>query len=336
VSLKRKLFFIGGTKVSVPIPNLKSSVSIPLISVVIVTKDRLKDTTECIQSVFSSKSVKIEVILVDNGSTDNTVQIIGKKFPNVHIISNNQNLGLAEGRNLGQRIAKGDFILFLDSDTLIESNMVYELALMLILDKRIAFSSPKMYSSFEPKRVWYAGAFFSLVSGKALNFGGLNIDNGQFDQILTTSHAPTSFLVRKDIANKLGGHDNIFMMSYADSDFCIRMWKAGFFGVYVPNAILYHKVHRFSQSDSLRSMGMNKPLRAYYYARNKVIFMKRHSSKIGFVAFLLLFFPIYHIFYTQRILKNNDSHAYLSFYWKGVIDGIKYAFFSRLLGNGPR
>jgi len=327
-----RLLFIGGEKVNIS-DNNKNNMIFPFVSVVIVTKDRVKDTIECIQSVLKSNYSRYEIILVDNGSKDDTVKIVKEMFTNINIIANEKNLGLSEGRNLGQRSAKGEYILFLDSDTSIDSAMIAELVSILINNRKIAFSSPKMYSYFEPRRIWYAGAFFNLVSGRARNFGELSIDNGQFDNILTTSHAPTAFMIRKDVADALGGHDNIFIMSYADSDFCIRIWKAGYIGVYVPKAILFHKVHHQDQSDSLRSMGMNTPSRAYYYARNKVIFMKRHTSHMGFIAFLLIFFPIYHIYYTRKILKNILSRPYLIYYWKGVIDGVKYVFLPRLIKN---
>ncbi|HKZ39622.1 MAG TPA: glycosyltransferase family 2 protein [Candidatus Hodarchaeales archaeon] len=307
----------------------------PLVTVVIVTRNRRNDNIECIQSVLDSDYLQLEVIMVDNGSKDDTLEVVREKFPSIRVMANRENLGLAEARNIGQRVANGAYILFLDSDTSIDSKMISELVSVL-MNPRIAFSSPKMYSYSVPSRVWYAGALFSLISGRALNLGGLDVDVGQFEEMLTTSHAPTAFMVKKDIADMLGGHDNLFFMSYADSDFCIRMWKAGYLGVYVPKAVLYHKSHRHDAPDSLRAMGMNAPPRAYYYARNKVIFMKRHTSRAGFLVFLVVFFPIYHVVYTKMMLKNRGSIEYLIQYWKGVMDGVKYAFSSKLLSPSPK
>jgi GT2 family glycosyltransferase len=307
----------------------------PLVTVVIVSRNRKNDNIECIQSVLDSEYLQLEIILVDNGSRDGTVEAVREKFPSIHVFENKENLGLAEARNIGQRFAKGEYVLFLDSDTAIDPKMISELAFVMT-NPRIAFSSPKMYSYLEPSRVWYAGALFSLISGRALNLGGLDVDVGQFEEMLTTSHAPTAFMVKKDIADKLGGHDNLFFMSYADADFCIRAWKAGFLGVYVPKAVLYHKTHRHDASDSLRALGMSAPARAYYYARNKVIFMKRHTSRAGFLVFMAIFFPAYQVVYTKMILKNRGSGEYLIEYWKGAVDGFKYAFSPKLAGPGPK
>ena len=303
---------------------------------VIVTRNRREDNVECIQSVLDSDYPDLEVILVDNGSTDGTLDIVRKDYPGVNMVENGKNLGLAKARNIGQNEARGDYILFLDSDTTIDTRMIRELCEVLVQDTRIAFSSPKMLSYFEPNRVWYAGAIFSLISGRARNFGELAIDAGQFGQMISTSHAPTAFMARKDVADALGGHDSIFFMSYADSDFCIRMWEAGYLGVYVPTAKLFHKSHLHTEPNSLRAMGMNAPSRAYYYARNKVIFMKRHTSRLGFLAFLVVFSPIYHVVYTKNILSNPGSREYLKEYWTGVADGLKYAFSDRLLTPGPK
>ncbi len=332
---QNRLLFLGGERLPLSFESQLDAGHPPLVTVVIVTRNRRNDNVECVQSVLASDYPQLEIIVVDNGSRDGTVEVVKEKFPSVRLIANQDNLGLAEARNIGQRVARGDHILFLDSDTSIDSRMISELVHFLI-NPQIAFSSPKMYSYFEPSRVWYAGALFSLISGRALNLGGLEVDTGQFEAVLTTSHAPTAFMVKKNVADRLGGHDNLFFMSYADSDFCIRMWTAGYFGVYVPKAVLYHKTHRHDASESLRAMGMNAPSRAYYYARNKVIFMKRHTSRVGFLVFLLVFFPAYHVVYTKMILKNRGSREYLIQYWKGAVDGLKYAFSSKLLSQGPK
>jgi GT2 family glycosyltransferase len=296
------------------------------VSVVIVTRNRRNDVTECISSVLKSKYPgKIEVIVVDNGSTDNTESAIRDKFPLVSVSYNRSNLGLVGGRNTGQSRARGEYLLFLDSDTTVDENMIFHLE-ELASQKAVGIVAPKMYSYLEPKRLWFAGATFNLLNSRANNTGAWEIDTGKYERVTEISHGPTCFIVKRELADLIRGHDPIFLQSYADTDFAFRVKKLGYVNLYCPGAFLYHKTPTLERNASLRGLGMDSPLRAYFYARNKTLFMKRHSPRLNFVAFLIVFLPIINVMYLHRIAKYGGGSKYLHQYLLGVKDGLGFIF----------
>src|SRR3989442_2502719 len=238
-----------------------------LASVIIVTRNRCKDVIECIDSVSRSTYRPLEIIVIDNASSDDTPILVPKAYSNVRFVSNKSNLGLAEGRNVGQSIAQGKYLVFLDSDTVVDSEMISNLVHS-ASNPKIGIVAPKMYSYFEPKRIWFAGAEFDMVSSRAKNVGVNEIDDGDYEQATTISHAPTGFLVRTELAELVKGHDHRFFQSYADADFAFRLSDLRNAHRYSPKAILYHKVPPRDRARSLRSLGLKSPMRVYYYPRN--------------------------------------------------------------------
>lgn len=304
-----------------------------LVSIVIVTRNRKDIVLDCLQFVFKMDYPNFEVILVDNGSEDNTITAVKEKFPQVNIVETRENLGLNGGKNLGQKQANGDYILFLDSDTVVDKNLVKELVKVAEDDSSVGVVAPKMYY-FSPKNViWYAGSFVNLLTSKTKNIGANQIDNGQFDFLYETEFAPTAYLATRQVINKLKGHDESLFMTYGDTDYGFRARKAGFKFMFCPKAKLWHKIKKYECEKTIRSLGFNLPMRAYYFARNRVIFMKKHTSKLNFLIFMFLFFPLFPLYFTFKIIVFGGGWKYLKPYWQGVIDSIVYLFTGKIQNN---
>ena len=296
------------------------------VSVIIVTRNRRDDVIECISSVMKSKYPgEIEVVVVDNGSTDNTETAVRSKFPEVSFDYNPSNLGLVGGRNRGQSMAHGEYLVFLDSDTTVDETMIFHLE-ELASRKGVGIVAPKMYSYREPERLWFAGATLNLLNSRANNTGAWEIDTGKYERVTEISHGPTCFIVRKELADLIKGHDPVFFQSYADTDFAFRVKKLGYLNLYCPTAVLYHKTPTLERNDSLRGLGMDSPLRAYFYARNKTLFMKRHSPQLNFIAFVTVFMPLINVMYLHRIAKYGGGSKYLSQYLLGIKNGFEFIF----------
>lgn len=297
----------------------------PLVSIVIVARNRKKDVIECLRSISRMDYSNLELILVDNDSTDETVEEVRHEYPCVTVITNSVNLGLTGGRNVGMIHSSGKYLLFLDSDTILTKNTLRELVEFLEDNQSVGIVGPKILSFYEPKLIWYAGARFSMLTSRAENVGAWKEDNGAYDHLKRISHVPTAFLVRSDIAKKVGGHDDLFFMSYGDTDFAFRIRNLGYDVIYDWKAVMFHKVPILKNLKSLRALGMDTPSRAYYYGRNKILFMKRHASKVNFIVFQLVFLPIFVIFYMHTILLYGGGLTYLIPYLRGNTDGIKSA-----------
>lgn len=297
-----------------------------LVSIVIVTRNRRQVTLDCLESVLKMDYPRFEVILVDNGSTDGTVEAVEKNFSEVKVVAAGKNLGLNAGKNLGQKHAKDDYILFLDSDTIVDKRLLTELIKTAESDLRVGIICPKMYY-IEPKDViWYAGSYINLFTSQTKNIGCNEKDCGQYDQVRETEFAPTAYLVTRTVVDELKGHDELLFMTYGDTDYGFRARKAGFKVIFCPWAKLWHQLGKEENLKTVRALGYNQPMRAYYFARNRVIFIKRHAPKLNFLIFLLVFYPLFTLYISYKIIAFGGSWRFLKPHLQGSGDGLRYAF----------
>ncbi len=175
------------------------------VSVIIPTRNRAESTLECLTSVYRSSHKNLEVIVVDNASTDNTGDLIREKYPSVKLVVSEYNRMAVGGRNLGIEYAKGDFLLFIDSDNEIDPNMISALVSVAKSDHSIGLLGPKIYCYDDRERLWCAGADISLVTGKTTHLGAKQIDVGQFDVMREVGHMPNVFMVSRKALIKAGG-----------------------------------------------------------------------------------------------------------------------------------
>lgn len=297
-----------------------------LVSVVITTRNRKEDVLACLSSLYANDYPNVEVILADNASSDGTVEAVKKKYPKVKLAMAKENLGLNGGKNLGQKQAKGDYVFFLDSDTIVDKKLLSELIKTAESDPKIGLVCPKMYYFDQKKVIWYAGSFVNMFTSRTLNIGSNEEDKGQCDQIQETQFAPTAYLVKRSVINKLKGHDETFFMTYGDTDFGFRARENGFKVIFCPSAKLWHRLEKEKNQNSIRALGFNLPLRAYYFARNRVIFMKKHAPILNFLLFMVVFFPLFTIYFLFKVIYFRGGWRFIRPYLLGSFDGLRYAF----------
>lgn len=251
------------------------------VFVVIVNWNGKKDTLACLRSLatIDCKNVHLRVILVDNGSSDQSVSVISEKYPDVHIIAAGRNLGFTGGNNVGIRYAldnSADFIWLLNNDTVVEKHVLSFLPVF--EDRGVAACGSKIY--FAPGRefhydrylpadrgkvIWYAGGQVDWDNMYASHRGVDEVDHGQYDKIESTSFITgCSLVVRADIVRKIGMLDDRYYLYLEDLDWCLRMKKAGYRIIYVPSSSLWH----VNAGSSGRP---GNPLHEYYFTRNRLI-----------------------------------------------------------------
>lgn len=297
-----------------------------LVSIVITTRNRKKFVLDCLSSVFDNDYPNIEVILSDNASHDGTVDAVRKQFPKVKIAAGTENLGLNGGKNRGQKIASGDYIFFLDSDTIIAKNIISEMVNIAQKDSQIGLVCPKIYYYDKKDTIFYAGTFLNLLTSQTKNIGANEKDIGQWDQIRETQFAPTAYLATRKVADLLKEHDEIFFMTYGDTDYGFRVRKTGYKVMFAPSARLWHRLNFQDNTQGIRGLGYNIPLRAFYITRNRVIFMKRHAPKLNFIIFMILFYPLFTLYYSYKILQYGGGWKFLKPHLDGTLAGLKYIF----------
>lgn len=121
------------------------------VSIVIPTWNEKGFALDCLRYVYSQSYKDFEVIMVDNGSTDNTPKEVKKRFPEVNVIQKKKNYGFAEGNNIGVRKAKGEYVVLLNNDTIVEKDWLKELVDFMDKDKSTAIAVSKTYSRYDKK-----------------------------------------------------------------------------------------------------------------------------------------------------------------------------------------
>lgn len=253
----------------------------PLVSIITVNYNGAKYTCEMIKSLKSISYANIEIIVVDNASTESTNEI-SKKFPDVRLIKSAQNLGFAGGNNLGIRASKGEYILLLNNDTEVDEFFLEPLVEKLMSDPTIGAVSPKVYY-FNTNIMQFAGSkAINTITGRGGFIGDLEIDYGQYNNPTTCSHTHgAAMLMPRSVLKKVGLMSEIYFLYYEELDFCEKIKRAGYTFWYIPDSEVYHK-------ESM-SVGKKSALKTYYVTRNRILFMKRNVSFISYISFLLFY-----------------------------------------------
>jgi GT2 family glycosyltransferase len=269
---------------------------------------------------------KIEIVIVDDASTDETYEQIKIKFPDAKIIRNDQKRLVSACRNIGINNSTGDFIFLVDDDNVIGKYCISKLVDMLLSQRTVGIVAPIMYYYSHPKMVWCAGIERNLISSRTTTIGNGKIDKGQFKVPLESDDFPNAFMVRSEIV-KHGGvlfDEKYFPWMYEESDFCYTIRKHGWKAVLVPEAKIWHDVPK-----DLFFVGRYKNLKAYYLARNRIIFHKKYSKNYEFYIFRTVFLPIFSLAYITFVFIHWFLKAKFffgiknsKFYIQGIVDGI--------------
>lgn len=247
-----------------------------LVIIIILSFNKKEDTLNCLRSVEDLDYQSFEVIVVENGSADRSLEEIKTKYPFIHLVESKTNLGVAGGRNLGIRYAENfdyQYILFLDNDALIEKSALQEMVTFYNAAKNIGIVTPKCYFMNKPNTIAYAGGLSAnLFTGKIADIGSGQEDKGQFNESFFVDASGGLFLTSKEIINEVGLFDERFNpYGWEDVDFSLRVRKKGYKIFFNPNAIFYHKGGKKSRLKIAADYERAK-------AKNYLYLLKKHSN----------------------------------------------------------
>ncbi len=290
-----------------------------LVSIIIPTRNKSNKTIRCIESIFKNKYKNVEIIVVDNNSEDNTVDNIKKKYANnkkLKLIEKKINFGASEGRNKGARKAKGEYLLFLDSDNVIHNKMIQYLVDFLEKRSDCGMVGPLMLFKENKRKIWLYFADLNHFTSQAFYKGTNEIDKKQYDEVIRVGHLPNCFMVYKKDFRKVNGFDEKYFIMYEEADFAEKIKKLNKKIYIYSKAITYHDV----PLNRKIKLGLKSKERAYLTARNRVYYMKKNASLPQLILFFLIFNPLIFLYYELNLLINGEfkkAEAYL----KGTIRG---------------
>ena len=218
----------------------------PLVYLVVLTWNGKDDTLECLRSLQKVTYSNFKILVVDNASVDGTTEAILKEFPDVEVVINKSNLRFAGGNNVGIQKAldqSAKYIMLLNNDTVVEKNFLNNLLDAAEKNSLIGIVGPKIFFHGDPRRIWYAGGKIEWWKGWISHIGVRQIDNGQYDiQSETDYITGCCLLVKSEVINRVGMLDENYFIYGEDADWCIRTARAGYTLLYVPTAVVWHKL----------------------------------------------------------------------------------------------
>jgi len=272
----------------------------PLVSVIILNWNGQKYLKDCLISLESQSYKNFELILVDNGSKDESVFFVKQNFKNVIIIANKKNYGFAKGNNIGISSAKGSYIFLVNNDTRVEKNCIKNLMKIAEKKKTAGMFAPKILSFENPKLIDSTGLNI-YRDGLARGRGRLEIDAGQYnDKLEILIPSGCAALYRKKMLKEVGLFDEIFFAYCEDTDLGLRGRLMGWKCLFVPSAVVYHHYSG--------STGKFSEIKAFLAERNHfwVVFK-------NFPLSILILLPFYtllrYLFIILGIIENKGPAA---------------------------
>lgn len=281
----------------------------PTISIITVNYKQALVTNQLLDSLQGLTWPNYEVIIVDNASGIEDINLLNLNYPNVTLIKSSENLGFAGGNNLGIRQCKGDYILLLNNDTEVDAGFLEPMVSLFIDNPKIGAVSPKIKYFYQPDTIQYAGFTDMNPFTMRMNaIGSKQKDNGDFDYVEKTHFAHgCAMMVSRNVIDIVGLMPDIYFLYYEEHDWSMAIKRAGFEIFYQPASIVFHK-------ESI-STGKDSPLKTYYINRSRLIFTRRNYSGMQ----LLISILFQHIFSFPKNTLNYLLHAkfkHLKAYWK--------------------
>jgi GT2 family glycosyltransferase len=285
----------------------------PLVYVVTLTHNHCDDTLRALDSLSRMTYPSYKLLVVDNQSTDETVERVRAEYPEVELLVHSSNLGFAAGINPGLEYALdhgADFVLVINNDVLVAPSLLTHL--VTAMESSIGAVAPMIHYLDAPKHIWSIG--FSKHSLLLEMRGGArgHVDEGQWREPFEVDYLlGCAILLNSSALRKVGLFDERYYFYYEDLDFSLRVRQHGYRLITVPQANMWHKV--------AGSAGMGSAFRVYHMARSSVIFLRTHTCGLQRPASFL--------FRSGSALKKSlkflmcGQLQLLREYWRGLQDG---------------
>ncbi|MBE0410917.1 MAG: glycosyltransferase family 2 protein [Anaerolineales bacterium] len=272
--------------------------------IVIVNWNLKEDTLACVHSLIKSGAETDHIIVVDNASTDGSVQALKKSFDSsLSIIEAGENLGFAAGNNLGIKKAidaGAEWILLLNNDTVVAIDMLSEIKNAIQNNPDLAIVAPIIYYYDHPEIIWYLGDY--LIPGTLIT---TNPHRGKKDSNNFPSIMPVDFvsgcgmMVKREVFEDIGYFDPSLFMYAEEVDFCWRARQAGYLLACATRAKVWHRISISAQKDQKSAR--------YLRIRNQTRFYRKYSR--GYQIPLMFIFSLSRsVFLVIRDILRRQAH----------------------------
>lgn len=292
----------------------------PKISIVIVNYNGKQYLDACIDSIFSSNTaIEMEIIVVDNSSTDGSIEYLKTKYnqyqDRFEIVALDENYGPAKARNEGVKVAKGDYIGFLDNDTMVDPEWANSVIAEFEKDKNVGIIQCKLLLAKEKNKIDYVGEYLGQNGFLVQRARVKEIDRGQYDQKVNILAAKSAgMFIRKKVFDIIGGFDDNYFIYVEETDLAWRSWLAGYTTKFIPESVVYHE---FGTSSLILGKNKNNYNAKYHGTKNYILTLFKNLATINLLKILPLHIFLWAGLGWYSLLRGNGK----TFIWinKGII-----------------
>ena len=264
----------------------------PFVCIIILNWNGWEDTLACVASCRKLTWPNLRILIVDNGSTDGSEEILRRNLPEEEIIQTGRNLGFSGGNNVGIRRAMeegAEYLWLLNNDTVVDPEALTALVEAMETEPTAAIAGSKVYFHDDPRIIWSAGGQWMKGSLALRDRGRGQLDEGTFaEPCELDSVSGCSMLVRASAIQKTGMMAEDYFLYWEDTEWCARAREKGYRVLFVPGSHIWHKVSA--------STGQHSCSQYYYYTRNGLSFLWAHDQ------LLLPLFILYNVLFGLKSL----------------------------------
>lgn len=296
------------------------------VAVILINWNSYDLTRDTLNSFRKVTYLDLDIIVVDNGSTDGSGDRLEVEFPELIMIKSSSNTGFTGGNNIGFQyaIAQGyPYAMMLNNDVEVESDFLEPLVYALDENKRLGAVQPLIYFHHDKEVIWNAGSVRNSWTGETITLDYNVRDSGlerrwirkQVDWL-----TGCALLVRTDILKEIGLLKEDFFIYYEDVELSFRIRKAGFDLSYEPSSVIYHKAGMSSKTAEKGAEGYLNPTVHYFNARNRIWILRRYTKHLfipSVIMYQLGYFLVVSLYFILR-----GRFTKLGAWLRGIKDGL--------------
>lgn len=259
----------------------------PLVFIVILNFNSYTETLRCLDSALNIDYDNYKVIVVDNNSSDNSVEVLSQSTINFTLLTNTTNLGYAHGNNIGIEYAlkhNPDYLCILNNDVEVEKDFLTKIISYMEINKTVGIAGPCICDFNERDKIQSMGANINLFTGLAQAKGKNVAYSSLTDKTLSVDYlGGACFVARIEVFKEIGLIPEMYFLFFEETEFCLKAKRAGFDLICVTDSKIYHK-----QSATISKY---KGLSYFFLNRNRIVFMRRNAKfyhKIIFSVYILI------------------------------------------------
>ncbi len=287
----------------------------PTVAVVTLNWNGVEHLEQFLPTAVDLDYPQYFVVVVDNGSGDNSINFVRKNFPSVHIIALNKNLGYSKGFNEGINYAIDlgvEYILITNNDVKLHRDILKEGIKLITTDKRIGYMSGKIYDFNTNNTFQYAGGRVKENKNQMYSRGAGELDVGQYEEPMDFDYMDdVCSLVSIEMIKDIGAYDVDFFFDFEETEWNVRMKNNGYRIVYNPKMVAWHSVHGSTGGTRY------KPHPYFHHWRGKIIFNYKIKNRYG-LLFLFKNIPLH-----WGVLIKQKQTAFIYHNIRGIVSGLR-------------